>query len=571
MLFRMYDQARSGDEKREVIHALNEGMTYPSSAAYGAPLANMVLDDTRRIVEFFADRAEAEQFEIVQTLEDHFLWLYRRTRDQASAQSKEHAETASKANGVLGAIERFRDRANSQDRVVRFKTLVGYQSVFPPHWDGNPMDIEGPQTYRAARIAEYVASVTDETANDWYEVVKRCAAVRSNDMAMFLSFTEFLEQLAARKPDIVLAYLKRGDALAMFLPAVLAGLAASSKPFLATDLMEEWIAQEQHLAAIARHLRLTRGGAEDLLRKVGEKAIARKDSIAITEVIAAIVANDSVKLVNSILVAGIEHLTSTNDTRWVAGVWFMPELMAFISKLTQPQCEALLDNLVLCRRIDYDEDRILAAIGQRFPAPVWRFLKQRLDRDKEEKDVIRYEAVPHGLGDLRKPLARDLALAMTTVREWYTQDNLLFQYRGGRVFHDVFPRIEPEIEAPLMSIVREGADEAIDFLLKILRTYQGEPFVLGLCGAIVDALPKDDQRLSEVEIILQSTGVVSGQFGFVEAYQRKKEEISPWLSDQRPKVRAFAERYIRTLDRTIAAEARRSESDYELRRLEWPE
>jgi hypothetical protein len=70
---------------------------------------------------------------------------------------------------------------------------------------------------------------------------------------------------------------------------------------------------------------------------------------------------------------------------------------------------------------------------------------------------------------------------------------------------------------------------------------------------------------------LESTGVISGQFGFVEAYQRKKDEVSPWLKDPRPKVRAFAERYQRTLDRSIAAEQRRSETDYELRRREWPE
>ena len=237
LLFLMYDQAGSETEKREVIHALNQAVTFPGGAAYGDALIRMVLDDTRRIVGFFADRAEAEPFEILQTLEHQFLWLYRRTKDQAAAQSEDHAEIASKANEVLAAIERFRDRANSSERFVRFKTLVGYESVFPPEWDGEAMDIEGPQAYRAARIAEYVASVTSDTADEWYGVIERCAAVRSNDMATFPSFAEFLKQLAACSPDIVLAYLKRGDALTGFLPAVLAGLAASSKPSIATDVM----------------------------------------------------------------------------------------------------------------------------------------------------------------------------------------------------------------------------------------------------------------------------------------------------------------------------------------------
>jgi ppGpp synthetase/RelA/SpoT-type nucleotidyltranferase len=571
LLFQMYSGAGSQGEKREVLQTLNEAMRFPGGATYGDTLVKMVLDETRLIVEFFADRVETEQFEIVQTLEYHFLWLYRRTKDMIAAQSEQQAEIASKAKEVLTTIERFRDRANSGESFVRFKTLVGYESVFPLEWEGEPMDINGPQAYRAARIRQYVASVTGQTADEWYEVIERCAAVRSNDIATFPSFTEFLKQLAAKKPDIVLVYLKRGDAFAGSLPPVLAGLAASSKPSIATDVMEEWIVQEKHLAAVARHLRLTKGASLDLLRKVGEKALVLKEPDAVIEVIAAIVANDAVTLVDRILVPGIQHLTSKKDTRWIWAVWFMPEVVAFIAKLSQPQCEVLLDNLVLCRRLDHHGDLILWAIGERFPDSVWRFLKRRLDRYAEEKDALRYEAIPYGLGDLRKPLARDPALAVKTVRDWYTADNRLFQFRGRRVLHDVFPYIGPDIEALLMSIVREGTDDAIDFVLRVLRTYEGEPFVHSLCKAIVDALPDDDRRLLEIEIILQSTGVVAGEFGFVEAYQRKKEKVSTWLTDERSKVRVFAERFIRTMDRSIAAEQRRSETEYELRRREWPE
>jgi hypothetical protein len=137
----------------------------------------------------------------------------------------------------------------------------------------------------------------------------------------------------------------------------------------------------------------------------------------------------------------------------------MPEFVTFISALSQPQCEVLLDNFLLCPRMRHGEDRILIAVGEQFPQSVWRFLRQRLDRNTEEEDVSRYEAIPRGLGDFRVPLARDPTLAVNRVREWYAQDNKLFQFRGGRVLHDVFPRIGPEIEEPLVSIVREGTDD----------------------------------------------------------------------------------------------------------------
>jgi len=61
-------------------------------------------------------------------------------------------------------------------------------------------------------------------------------------------------------------------------------------------------------------------------------------------------------------------------------------------------------------------------------------------------------------------------------------------------------------------------------------------------------LPEDDPPLSEVDVILSSTSVVTGEFGFVQA---------------------FAQRYIRSLDRQIAVEQRRSEESLELRKREY--
>jgi hypothetical protein len=71
---------------------------------------------------------------------------------------------------------------------------------------------------------------------------------------------------------------------------------------------------------------------------------------------------------------------------------------------------------------------------------------------------------------------------------------------------------------------------------------------------------------SRVQAVLQSTGVVSGEFGLVEAYKQKRESLVPWLSDEDEKVRAFAAQYIKSLDLQIAAEQRRSEEDIEMRK-----
>jgi hypothetical protein len=82
-------------------------------------------------------------------------------------------------------------------------------------------------------------------------------------------------------------------------------------------------------------------------------------------------------------------------------------------------------------------------------------------------------------------------------------------------------------------------------------------------------LPEGDPRLDELEGALFETGGVSGEFGIADAYRRKKVEIAPWLQDDRPRVRDFAEKLTRSLDLRIAADQRRAEQRRELRRREF--
>ena len=571
MLFRMYDEAQSDKERREIFFALERATRLPGMATSGDALTNMILDETGHIVDFFTHRADTQQLELLQTIEHHFLWLYRRTNEIRDAQGGDRNEVAQKASAVITAIERFRDRANSREQFVRFKTLVGYESVFAPEWDGNPMDIEGRAAYRGARVAEYVASVTNDTADEWYEEIRRCASVQLHDGATFSSFCEFLKQLGSRSPAIMFAYLERGeDVLSKFLPAILEGLNQSEHWPTSLKLIERWVEQGRHLAPIARYLHMAKGAPADLLRKVGQKALDERDLIALIEVIAAVVASSSADLVDSIVVPGIRHFTTVGNTSWVNSIWFRPELDAFLGKMSEAQCEAIMSNLILSARIDYDEEKILKAVAEKFPLSVWRFFKSRLDHNQAGA-AGRYEAIPYQLRELRKPLARDAELAVDTVRGWYVSDKRLFQFRGAKVLHTVFPEFSPELEAKLVSIVHEGTVDAIDFVLSVLRAYRGAPFLHTVCKEAVNSIPEDDGRLREIEAILSSTEVVWGQFGFVEAYQQKKQEAACWLNDNRPKVRAFAERYQRSLDRAIAAEQRRSEAEFELERREWPD
>jgi ppGpp synthetase/RelA/SpoT-type nucleotidyltranferase len=568
-LFELYDNSSSDIEKRQIVQALNNGTRVPMDGGRDN-LIEMVLDDTQRIVKFFSDRTSAQPFMLLQEIEHQYLYLHRRSSGLAAGMWA--VPIKEKAGAVVAAIEVFRDRLNSNDRFVKFKTLVGFQSVFPMQWDGDIFDIEGQQKYRSVQIKAYAASVSDANKESWFEIVELCASVKSDDLATFPSFGEFLKELAARSPAIALDFLKRNEGLLDgFVAAILGGLEESAQPEAGLALASEWIERGEHLHGIAHYVRFTEAAPVELVANVGAKAVECKDGNAAIGVVAAIISRKLTSLVDTVFVPIIRMFTELGDARWVHGIWFLPPLRQFLAGLSESQCLVILDNMVLRDRIEHHDEWILREVAGRYPAIVWQLFKTRLDRGRNDDSETRYEPVPFQMTELNEPLAQDAALAIRSVRSWYTPGDHMFQFTGGRLLHNVFPAFTPEFETELVNLVRGANSDDIDFAVSILRSYDGGKFLHEVCKAVVDALPDDDEQLNEIEIILQSTGVVSGEFGMVQAYQGRKEEVQDWLTDPRPKVRAFGERYQRTLDRAIAAEQRRSESNHELRRMDWEE
>jgi hypothetical protein len=390
---------------------------------------------------------------------------------------------------------------------------------------------------------------------------------------MFPSFTEFLKQLSARSPAIVLGYLaKSEDLLSPFLPAILDGLERSERQAEALVLMNRWVDEGRHLAELARHLRIMADARPDLTKKIADKALSIKDPVAIIESIAVVIEKQMASLVDDVFVPGIRHLTTIEDTRWINAVWFVTQLQPFLRSLSEEQSKPVLENLTLRKRMDHHDERALLAIATAHPRIVWLFFKDRIEGEKAKAGGDRYEAVPFQLRELKSALARDPGLAIDVVRPWFTSGDNLFTYRGGKLLHNVFPTPTGDFEEGLIRLVRGGDTDDIGFVLSILHSYrEGGTCLHNVCKELIERLPADDKLVGEIETVLESTGVVMGEFGFVDAFQRKREEMEPWLSDPRQKVREFAEKYRRSLERRIASEQRRSESDHELRRREWPD
>jgi hypothetical protein len=460
---------------------------------------------------------------------------------------------------------------NADPGFVRYKTLVGYESVMPPQWDDEGFEYAEVEDYRRKRIAEYVESLSEEKENEWYATVERCAATKSNDMATFPLFGEFLALLAKQKPKMAERFLFReNEDVLNFLPAFLKGLDESADRAIYDRTIDRYLEAGTNLGALAQHWRTSTRKKEKILKTILDKAMAKECDIAIMECVVAVItahANDLTRLITGCFEPGLLYLTARGDARWVNGAWFAPEAKTFFAQLSAETIELVLDNLMSVLRIDTHEEWILAYIARRHAAAVWRFLSRRaFEGQRARASEGRYEAIPYQFHQLPKILSQDVASAIRVTRDLYAPDDTLFQFRGARLLSAMFSTFPENLAHELSALAASGTDDDIGFILQVLRAYQGQQTIHEVVKELVARLPEDDPRLEIAETCLRSTGMVSGEFGFVEAFRTRKTQMEIWLSDPRPQVERFAERFIRRLEQSIAAEQRRAEEDREMRR-----
>jgi len=582
VLQRLYKRSSQLAEKRLLISAMSNAMRQ-SIRGSSDEMFIMAWNDACSIYELHLSLVKNESYEILQQLEHDALWTYRRTKpwidkDEIGADIKDAAER------LTSVIEQYKDAINENENFVRYKTLVGFESVFQKSWENSNFELEGQAAYRSRKIHEYVDSVTTENAEEWFEFIKLCSKTNSNDLATFPPFTQFLELLSEKKPDIALNYINRlNKELANFLAAFLGGLWKSERRNEVKKVVVGWVEEGSYLNAIARHYRLDGVCDEEQLRGVLSAAIKSANPIATIELVTICIehhneANSA--LLIDIFLQAIEFLTQKHDARWVKENWFRVKESTLFDAFDEEQAKIVLLNLIYSPCVDYQEESVLLSIAKSYPERVIQYFNDRIqfnksnaDKNKDEMPYLeRYEEVPYKLDSLSAQLSAIPVQAVQIVRAWYAQSSELFTYTGGRLLANIFPSFPDAFQSELIALVQAKSLDDIDFVFSILRNYEGEIFTHAICKEIIIVLPEGDQlRQNEVEIILESTGVVSGEFGMSDAYKSKKAEIEPWLSDENQAVVDFAKRYVRNLDRQIAAEYRRAEQGIELRKRNFGE
>ncbi|MCC7168577.1 MAG: RelA/SpoT domain-containing protein, partial [Rhodospirillales bacterium] len=440
-LFDLFGKSASLTHKREIISALREATRVPTNVECSKDLLALTIIDTKKIVDYFIEQILDQPYELLEHLEHNFLFDYRRGREIAENEN-ENGECRRFADALVKSITMFKEIVNADDQFVRFKTLVGYESVFPPSWDDDEFQISGADRYREECIKEYVVSITEKTEDQWIRLIELCATADSSDLVTFNFFYYFIYELSKAKPSVADNLLKRGDEnILRFLTAFLDGLRDSGSNEKYNSILALHLEEGRRLGEIALHFR--RAGAIDgfSVNMVLQKAFAGNDDRAVIEcLILAIEKHDlnNCPLVPDIFVPAIKYLIDRGDSRWVNGAYYLPKGGDFFRSLSSDEVKLVLDSLEGLPKIGHQAEKILTDIAEVYPEAVWNFLGRRITA-KREKNVGNLEPFPYRFHGLEGPLSTNAELAVKVVRTWFHERDNLFRFDGGHLLYAVFP------------------------------------------------------------------------------------------------------------------------------------
>jgi ppGpp synthetase/RelA/SpoT-type nucleotidyltranferase len=560
--------------RKASFSAMHAATRFPNAGSLSDELHQMILADALDLVTFLTENASIISFEQTQHVEHQFLWLFHHNRETSTTRPASKKVSIARRK-LTKAIFGFRDRVNGNADYVTYKTLVGYESVFEQAWLDDGFDIQGEQDYRSRKIDALVADVSDDNADEWFARLIRCAETESNDLATFPSFGTFLERLGSANPKILFAYLKREHLRLMgFLTSILRGLEEGALAKRASALIQKWVKAGKFLPEISWYFRVGKLVDLTFAKQTLDIALSINDRSTILTMIAVADARHAewgVETADAILLPAIAYFGKEGDSRWANSLWGSRSETNIFGTLTLAQSKMVLSALVAQPDIEWREEDVLCAIAKRHPEAIVEFFEQRVAFEPVDNDGGRYSAIPFQFYRLPEFLAGIPKKIVSQSFDWFVSDDSLFEYRGGKLIANIYPTMSAGIEAELLPFANSPDLVRRRFAAKVLRSYNGEEFLHPLCKEVIAASDANDDLLEEIHIVIDETGVVSGEFGMVEAYVAKREAIAAWLKDPRKAVKVFAKKHIALLDRMIASEQRRAEGEIEQRKRDWGE
>lgn len=568
LLERMYPLKESIEYRKGVLNTLNTA-TRREQSTIDAATASMFERDALMVLGFLVYLVALEALPLVQMIERQAYWNYF------------HAATPAIESAALAVRDVLETRADYKI----YKQLIGFEGIFG-QWEElrrseSAWDYSDTKRHAAAR--QYLEEIDDASYEEWRDRILEFSKTKSEDLATFPVFYEFLASIGRERPNLAMDLVTdHSEVMSPFLIPLLRGLWSSQKSAEVEEIVVDWIAEGKYLGAIAKSLYESDASRLHLLYSVVARSLALDHLYPVHEVIVSAV-NLYARLgepAKAVFMHAVHELARRNDGRWTANVWFSREFRALVDGMTSDERAEALASLTTLPNLDYHAEEVLSFFAEYDVQAVIDFVstRLRLERERSKQDLgpvsdedsadkVRFEAVPFELQKLDKQFAKAPEAVVAALRSDFNEETRgLFTYHGARLAKSVFPDFGEPLESLLQRYITDGSEDDAAFVLGILRNYEGSPAVLETCRKVIKAIPEGAELLGEAAACIQSTGVVSGEYGLVDAFEKRLSEMVAWQNDDDPKVRSFAQKLTESLDGLIESEKQRVEESIALRK-----
>ncbi len=574
ILSELAEQSANEDDKRLALSTLFNAVHPSNRSQPDDRVMSMIIRDSARVVDVIANLSPTLSLQMRQHFEDRILRLSRRYRTLHSNYSGK-ADIEEAHTLLLSSITDARRILNEDEEFVIFKTLVGFESVFPNMWEDDRTDFEANDAYRDAEQERLARSVNEEAWEVWKQRVVRAANVKSQDLATFPPLVKFLDKLTALQPKLVLDLLKDRNEMPDWTISPLANaLWEHNHQAETNEILVSWIDDGRLLSEIAVAHIFCRYADATLVQRLTEQVISWRDENACVTLAGAAVKqfnNNQTLWRDTVFFPCIEVLQELRSLGWINRMrGDAADETSLFASLDERQAQSLLAALLMVPEIDYHEENILAALAKRFPEIVLDWFGGRLARSKDEA-VTDYSAIPYSFSELREVLKLHPQKILTAVRNWYDGPETKGASGISYFLNRVYPEFDQALTDHLATMVDQHDTKTLQFLVDVLEGFNGRNELLPLLRQILRSPAAPDSIERSIQSLIEETGVISGEFGLGQAYLRKAEMLEPWLQDDSDRVKRFAKSLIDGLKNRAASENRWSEQERALRRLHYRE
>lgn len=564
---RIYELEVSVDHRKRVLRTLDSA-TRRNGPVSDPNTSIMFERDAITVLTFMRELVVTEALPLVQSIEHDAYWDYY------------HGATDVIKHKAL----EVRDAVDAHAEYQIYKQLIGFEGIFGK-WEDLSRSEEAWEygdTKRRAVARQYLDLIDDSKYETWRDRILKFSETRSNDLATFPVFYYFLESIGKEKPRLALELATvHEEKMAPFLIPLLSGLWGSVISSEIETIVKNWLADGRHIVSTAKSLYHLAAKRLDILEAVSDRAGELGDRVALTEVmgVAASFFAEGVVEAKPVFMKALREMAKHDDARWVSSIWFSRDIRFLVSAMESSERAEMLASLASLQKLDYQTEDVLYELAQHDHQAVLDFLIERLRHDRalsKQKQQVdnsgrdRFEPIPYQLDKLGKMLASAPDALLATLRGDFNKEaRSLFSYHAVQLIKSAFPSFDEPLEQLLLKYVDGGTEDDIKFVIGILSAYEGASSILEICKAIIRTVPEHSLIWNEIAATIETTGIVMGEYGFVEAYERKQHEISAWKSDENIHVQAFANWFTEDLQSMIEHERQRADEGLALRKYRY--